>query len=563
MAKINLLGVLGQIRKSDGALNNGGLVEVYVAGTSFSTPYISFKDSALTTNNTHPVVLDSSGYADIWVQGDVDVIVKESSGTTIRSKLGANPEQASGSSLLGTPNNWTALQTFSAGLTVPVGQTATMSGTIAGDTALTGIKTYDGLQRFDIGATFTVVSTGATVDLETATGNTINITGNAVAATVVSFNNSAREGLAFDVLFSISSGDLTLIHGANLNLPTSANITVAAGDRCRLVKTSTTTWTVMEYQRFNGSSLVILDNSITTIKIADSNVTTTKIADANVTLAKMATASVNTPQLINTCVTQSKLNTSLQQNTGTVLQQENATITYTGGEYSLMAGFSSTSAIGDFILAPRTTSGYLMGISFYNSSAITRTYFFQVRYLNATAPYNLGDGDIPLFVYAEVKPDGTIVRVDVADAPPWYYNGPNRYDPRKVIERNGKKYMRIRTLLAEHGSPREALKAKIPLSQVLNRLQTDAIEEVEITHAIKNRDMSLIPSPFVAKMDPANTIVLLDPVSPLIEKLSMLHDSPDDLTVTELLMGGDIVIGNTPLVRNTPSGVITVSARLK
>jgi hypothetical protein len=264
---------------------------------------------------------------------------------------------------------------------------------------------------------------------------------------------------------------------------------------------------------------------------------------------------IQTAALNASCVTQGKLNTSLQQSTGSATG--NTDIAFTGGTYTLGWGIANTDT-GSTIHA-YNTAAYTAGIA-NNSTSVT--WYFQARYINATAPYNLGDGDIALFMYAEITPGGDVVRVDCADAPPWYYNGPNRYDPRKVIERDGKKYMRQKRVIVEQGDFKRATSAGMRADEFLARLKTDDDVDTEITHAIKNRDMLLIPHPFGA-VAPGNTVVLINPVDPLTDRLALLHESPDEISPADLIMRGEIKIGNQAVSVNSPGSVMPVSARWK
>ena len=59
----------------------GGKVYTYTAGTT--TPKASYTDSTAGTPNSNPVVLDSSGRADIWINGTYKIVVQDSLGNTI------------------------------------------------------------------------------------------------------------------------------------------------------------------------------------------------------------------------------------------------------------------------------------------------------------------------------------------------------------------------------------------------------------------------------------------------------------------------------------------------
>lgn len=62
---------------SNGVPLNGGKLESYAAGTS--TPKATYSDSAGTVANANPVILDSEGYADVWLgAGAYKFILKNS-----------------------------------------------------------------------------------------------------------------------------------------------------------------------------------------------------------------------------------------------------------------------------------------------------------------------------------------------------------------------------------------------------------------------------------------------------------------------------------------------------
>lgn len=116
MAIMNVIGAIHQSHKADGIINAGGKVELYLPGTS--TPYYSSSTSGMGGDNSHPVILDSSGYADIWINQDVDIVIKDSSGTVIRTKQNINPNQPTGSSITTSNNTWTGTNDFQDAVTV-------------------------------------------------------------------------------------------------------------------------------------------------------------------------------------------------------------------------------------------------------------------------------------------------------------------------------------------------------------------------------------------------------------------------------------------------------------
>ncbi len=94
----------------------------------------------------------------------------------------------------------------------------------------------------------TVVASAATADIWATDGNTVHITG---TTTISSFGTAPRVGAVRWVIFD---GVLTLTHGANLNLPGSANITTAAGDFARVYADTTTQFDV-QYFKADGTQI--------------------------------------------------------------------------------------------------------------------------------------------------------------------------------------------------------------------------------------------------------------------------------------------------------------------
>jgi hypothetical protein len=66
---------------SNGAPLAGGKIYTYIAGTT--TPQATYTNAGAGTPNANPVVLDSAGYADIWITGAYKIVVQDSAGNTI------------------------------------------------------------------------------------------------------------------------------------------------------------------------------------------------------------------------------------------------------------------------------------------------------------------------------------------------------------------------------------------------------------------------------------------------------------------------------------------------
>lgn len=94
MAIINFLGSKIQSFKDDGSVNASGTIEFFAVGGAFSTYVTSYTSSSLATANSNVITLDSAGRADVWLNSDADVRIKDSSGTTLDTQLNVNPDVA-------------------------------------------------------------------------------------------------------------------------------------------------------------------------------------------------------------------------------------------------------------------------------------------------------------------------------------------------------------------------------------------------------------------------------------------------------------------------------------
>ncbi len=226
-----------------------------------------------------------------------------------------------------------------------------------------------------------------------------------------------------------------------------------------------------------------------------------------------------------------------------------------GGGNSMYVGYDGVA--GGYVM--RTSSGSNVAqIGFAQETSGTA--YVEQRYIQASPPYNLGDGDIPLFVFCLMNSLGVLESAYAAPEAPWHHNGPtcirsDRYDP---VSRRG--YRRVRQIFAEHGSIAAALLAGLTRAQIIDRIHTDPAVDVEITQAIKQMDMPLIPHPFQGNNLAGKTIIMLDPVSPLMQRALQIQESGDNLLE---VVHSWLNIGNTALNRVTPPGVIAVSATLR
>jgi hypothetical protein len=178
------------------------------------------------------------------------------------------------------------------------------------------------------------------------------------------------------------------------------------------------------------------------------------------------------------------------------------------------------------------------------------------RYIQASPPYDLGDGEIPLFVFALVEADGRISSVYTAPDPPWANNGPTNIRPDCWI---GGKSHQARCIVLPKPAPDAPANAWEAWADSMAAQPTH--ELIEVTQAIKQADMPLIPHPFLGNDLSGRTVVLLDPVSPLTERLLLLHEAGE--SINALLHEDYLRVDNSAILRKAPPGVISCAARWK
>ena len=296
--------------------------------------------------------------------------------------------------------------------------------------------------------------------------------------------------------------------------------------------------------QFNAA---LSDNNFTTLAGTET-LTNKTVSGASNTITGITEAALNA-----SIVSQGKLKSTTGEVSG------NGTSTLPGGEYGFYPQLKHSSTadataahIHDSVIM---TTSYVTYISL---TPVAGTPYAQQRYIQASPPYDLGDGQIEQFVFALVDSFGKVVNAYAAPEAPWHNNGPT--DIRADYYEAGRGYRKIKQFFAEHGSVKAALAKGLSREQIADSIHNSPLAEVEITQAIKNADMGLIPHPF-GNVPVGHTVVLLDPVSPLMGKLAYLCEGGE--SICELLHAGDLIVTNTEVNRFRPSGVITTACRFR
>ena len=171
---------------------------------------------------------------------------------------------------LTTPATGSTL-TVADGKTLTASNTLTFTGTdtssvafgTGGTVAYLGANTFTAAQEWASG---TAIASASTINLNTATGNRVHITGT-TAITAVTLTRGPRT-----VIFD---GILTLTHHATTNnLPGAANITTAAGDRAIYESDGTTVYCV-SYIKASGASVVAAAGGFSEMSVYTSSTTFT------------------------------------------------------------------------------------------------------------------------------------------------------------------------------------------------------------------------------------------------------------------------------------------------
>lgn len=284
------------------------------------------------------------------------------------------------------------------------------------------------------------------------------------------------------------------------------------------------------------------------------------------------TETSHTHALANAAVAQAKLKTTTGAGSGTVSDGVHL-YTLPGGQWGFWPRLRVGSPSGDTNLWPWGPTGSLGSQLRLTVSQYSSTFFhWEQRYVQASPPYDLGDGEVRAFLFiVRERATGELAQAYLAREAPWHYNGPtnimaHRYGP------DGRAWQQVPAVvreLREAGAERGAWLAdparRAAVLERLHHLGEERTEEVELTQVVKNADMGLLPHPFVGSEgigvhgSGADWVVqIADPMSPIMEELVALQELGEDV-LQAIVLGGHLKFGRTPLKRATPPGVQAVS----
>lgn len=201
------------------------------------------------------------------------------------------------------------------------------------------------------------------------------------------------------------------------------------------------------------------------------------------------------------------------------------------------------------------------------TASITSNDNARLYYVQSSPPYDLGDGDVPLFVSAQVdNGSGEIGAIHIAPDPTWCNNGPTNVTPSRIAK-DGRAFRKRRDMSAHPFTWIQASQqGRAAIQAYIEAFHAAEIIEEEITQEIKNADMDIIycGSPYALNTDLADkTVVLLDPVSDILAGIADMMKHYDDGFDPADLIRNYLVIGNSQLNRSGPPGVLIPSIKWK
>lgn len=223
------------------------------------------------------------------------------------------------------------------------------------------------------------------------------------------------------------------------------------------------------------------------------------------------------------------------------------TVTLPGGEYGFFpytgkSGSSSFNADSFAIFQAKASTGSQADANrltaFFKGTTSGPTMTGTQRYVNASPPYDIGDGEIAGFLFLKLDNDDKIIGHYLADSPPWAYNGPTKITPTHVCRVTGKKF-------------RKCFK-KQTIEQIMDGAELEE-DLIEITQEVQNADMPLIPQPF--DESDIDRVVLINPYDERVRKLIEIQNNGGVSEVLEIITKNYLKTDTEITDMLTPPGV--------
>ena len=309
-----------------------------------------------------------------------------------------------------------------------------------------------------------------------------------------------------------------------------------------------------------GLGALSILSSVGSAQIQTDAVGASEIAAGAVGQSEIATDGVGQSEIAANSVGQSEIKTTYQEvsfNNGNTGTTNGIYFTATGGAYCMghQVRANVAQGVNDFIAfkrrgeSPSTTD--IARWIFEVTTDVSGGYigYGRLHYINSSPPYDLGFGDIPLFVFIKRnKITKDIIAVSLSVDAPWHYNGKTDITP-SSYDKDGTVYKDFSQFELDLIGQGKTLKNELRgtgRAAALDNLNASPTIRIELVQAMKNIDMPDIPQPFNDITNNEEVIVLNPQSNTCIDLLTLYKQGE---SIAEIIHEGGVIIGNIPMIR--------------
>jgi hypothetical protein len=240
-----------------------------------------------------------------------------------------------------------------------------------------------------------------------------------------------------------------------------------------------------------------------------------------------------------------------------------------------VAEFDKAKVLGISYVLSNVTPRAIVWLAVLNpANTGTNIAVLTANYIQTSPPYDLGDGPIPLFMFAAVDSGGVPRLAWIGPDPPWakeykpklklpYTLAEVAGDPIKmkavtdVLSTHIVTSGAVADLAAKRMTAVDPETAKVMDSQIAG-LVSQIVNLTPETQTQKNEDMATTPHPFINNDLGAMglTVVMLNPFNETAKMLAFLHENGEN--VASLVLSGALSVGATQIVPAAPAPVGTM-----
>ena len=308
------------------------------------------------------------------------------------------------------------------------------------------------------------------------------------------------------------------------------------------------------------------------------------LANGYIVSAMFSSGAVDQTAIGSAAVGQAQIKNSNPEQSVSIPTDGTGVITITGG-YWLMgwqiraASSSGTDELeftmGRYGIVGNTEAGPFASFRHIGGTTGSNTGYFKGNYITASPPHDLGYGQFDTFVFLLIDSNGNVIGTTISSDAPWIYNGPTNVAP-DGYEKDGRPYKMVREIEFQAMQQNLSLQqiigqgfAQKNIDAVLDKFKSDKLQKVYIDENLKHKDKDIVPHPFIGNDLTGKTVVALNPVSKLMQRLSNLYNqlkfSDDFSFADEFFYSNRLIIDNVPIPQNGgfPAAVKCVNARIK